>query len=113
MAAAASVGIQMAVGASIGGTLLSNLFTEISVFKKIIFWDLIQWTPMSWILFVNPFLPFRITIGVLFSIEVTATYYLVENLWRAFFVVGTTELIFRLIHRLGTGILLTIVIHLY
>jgi chloride channel 2 len=35
--------------------------------------------------------------GILFSIEVTATYYLVENLWRTFAVVGISQLVVRIL----------------
>jgi H+/Cl- antiporter ClcA len=40
--------------------------------------------------------------GVLFSIEVTSSFYYVDSLWRAFFVATCGELVFILSHRLGT-----------
>jgi H+/Cl- antiporter ClcA len=40
--------------------------------------------------------------GVLFSIEVTSSFYLVDSLWRGFFVAVCAESVFVISHRLGT-----------
>jgi H+/Cl- antiporter ClcA len=41
--------------------------------------------------------------GVLFSIEVTSSFYLVDNLWRSFFVAVCAESLFVISHRLGSS----------
>lgn len=38
--------------------------------------------------------------GIIFSIEVTATYYMVGTLWKSFFCCTFTLIIFKLLHSL-------------
>lgn len=46
------------------------------------------------------FLDNNLLIGIIFSIEVTATYYMVGTLWKSFFCCTFTLIIFRLFHSL-------------
>jgi len=42
--------------------------------------------------------------GVLFSIEVTSSFYLVDSLWRGFFVAGCGNLVYTVSHRLSASL---------
>jgi hypothetical protein len=106
LAAACAVGIQLAVGAPIGGLCSHSLFLSFSPFSDF---------SNSFIITLNLTMhslktKMKMCSGILFSIEVTATYYLVENLWRTFVVVGISQLIVRVLG-ISVSLLLSISHH--
>lgn len=48
-------------------------------------------------LLILTLLPFQLFLGVLFSIEVTSTYFAVRNYWRGFFAATFSAFIFRVL----------------